>query len=489
MPVQPIRLFGDPVLRTPADPVRDFDKELRTLVKDLTDTMLDAPGVGLAAPQIGVGLRVFTYYVDDALGPPGQPRPRPRPTTSRTARRAACPSRAWPSRPSGRCGVVAKGMNMHGEPVTIEGTELLARCVQHETDHLDGILFIDRLDREQRKLAMQAIREAEWSGRDRARRQGVPARHCRASAVAGGRVRLVFAGTPEAAAAVPRGPAGLPPRRRRGGHPAGRTGGPRPARSRRSPVARSRRARRSRGAQARRRRATPSSSTGCASWRRTASRWWPTARWSRRAALGIPRHGWVNLHFSLLPAWRGAAPVQHAVLHGDDVTGATTFLLEEGLDTGPVFGTLTEPVRAADTSGDLLDRLARAGAGLLVATLDGIESGDVVGVPQPADGVSLAPKLGTDDARVDWTSPAQHVDRLVRACTPAPGRLDDSGGERLGLGPVSPAGGGRAGPGRGAGGEGARAGGRRRRARRRARRGAPGRQAPDGGRGLGPRRA
>ncbi len=158
------------------------------------------------------------------------------------------------------------------------------------------------------------------------------------------------------------------------------------------------------------------------------------------AALGIPRHGWVNLHFSLLPAWRGAAPVQHAILHGDDLTGATTFLLEEGLDTGPVFGTLTEPVGPRDTSGDLLDRLARAGAGLLVATLDGIESGEVVGVPQPADGVSGAPKLGTEDARVDWTSPAQHIDRLVRACTPAPGAWTVLGEERLGLGPVSPAG-------------------------------------------------
>ncbi|MEP6761397.1 MAG: methionyl-tRNA formyltransferase [Sporichthyaceae bacterium] len=157
-------------------------------------------------------------------------------------------------------------------------------------------------------------------------------------------------------------------------------------------------------------------------------------------ALGIARNGWVNLHFSLLPAWRGAAPVQHAVLHGDDLTGATTFLIEEGLDTGPVFGTLTEPVRATDTSGDLLDRLGIAGAGLLVATLDGIESGDVVGVPQPVDGITLAPKLGTDDARVDWTSPAPHVDRLVRACTPTPGAWTTLGEERLGLGPVSPAG-------------------------------------------------
>ena len=157
-------------------------------------------------------------------------------------------------------------------------------------------------------------------------------------------------------------------------------------------------------------------------------------------ALRIPQHGWVNLHFSLLPAWRGAAPVQHAVLHGDDVTGATTFLLEEGLDTGPVFGALTEQVRPSDTSGDLLGRLATAGAGLLVATLDGLESGDVVAVPQPADGVSLAPKLGTDDARVDWTSPAQRVDRLVRACTPEPGAWTTLGSDRLGLGPVLPGG-------------------------------------------------
>src|SRR5688572_6547605 len=138
-------------------------------------------------------------------------------------------------------------------------------------------------------------------------------------------------------------------------------------------------------------------------------------------ALAVPRHGWVNLHFSLLPAWRGAAPVQHAIRHGDDITGATTFRLDEGMDTGPVFGTLTEAVRPTDTSGDLLDRLATAGAGLLVATLDGIESGAVTAVPQPAEGVSMAPKLGTDDARVDWTVPSMHVDRLVRACTPDPG--------------------------------------------------------------------
>jgi methionyl-tRNA formyltransferase len=156
-----------------------------------------------------------------------------------------------------------------------------------------------------------------------------------------------------------------------------------------------------------------------------------------RDVLDVPRHGWVNLHFSLLPAWRGAAPVQHAVLHGDEVTGASTFRIEEGLDTGPVYGTLTETVRARDTSGDLLDRLAHAGATLLRATVDGIADGTLVPVPQDVDGVSHAPRLTVEDARVRWEHPALAVDRRVRACTPAPGpwtTLPD--GTRLKLGPV-----------------------------------------------------
>jgi methionyl-tRNA formyltransferase len=154
------------------------------------------------------------------------------------------------------------------------------------------------------------------------------------------------------------------------------------------------------------------------------------------AALEIPRHGWVNLHFSLLPAWRGAAPVQHAVLHGDEVTGASVFELEAGLDTGPVYGTLTEQIRPADTSGDLLERLASQGAGLLVAVLDAIEDGTARAHPQPADGVSLAPKLTVEDARVRWTDPAFAVDRRIRACTPAPGAWSTLRGERVKLGPV-----------------------------------------------------
>ena len=155
-----------------------------------------------------------------------------------------------------------------------------------------------------------------------------------------------------------------------------------------------------------------------------------------KAALDVPRHGWVNLHFSLLPAWRGAAPVQHAVLAGDEVTGASTFEIEQGLDTGPVYGTVTEVVRPGDTSGDLLERLSRSGARLLVATMDGIEEGKLSPRPQPADGVSLAPKISVEDARVDWNAPALRVDRVVRGCTPAPGAWTLFRGERLKLGPV-----------------------------------------------------
>jgi len=155
------------------------------------------------------------------------------------------------------------------------------------------------------------------------------------------------------------------------------------------------------------------------------------------AALEIPVHGWVNLHFSLLPAWRGAAPVQHAIIAGDEITGASTFRLEAGLDTGPVYGALTETVRPRDTSGDVLDRLAVAGAGLLVATIDGIARGELVAVPQPADGVSLAPKLEVADAEVEFRLPAMAIDRRIRGCTPAPGAWTTFRGERLKLGPAT----------------------------------------------------
>ena len=159
----------------------------------------------------------------------------------------------------------------------------------------------------------------------------------------------------------------------------------------------------------------------------------------RPEALEVPRIGWVNLHFSILPAWRGAAPVQRALMAGDEVTGATTFLIDEGLDNGPVLGTLTETIRPRDTSGELLERLATAGAPLMVATMDGLAGNQLGPVAQPADGVSHAAKLTPADAQVDWTVPALAVDRRIRACTPAPGAWTTlPGGERLGLGPVQP---------------------------------------------------
>lgn len=165
MSVIPIRLFGDPVLRTPAAPVVDFDKELRNLVKDLTDTMQDAPGVGLAAPQLGVSLRVFTYWVEDVLGHVVNPDlDLSEEEQSGDEGCLSLPGLTFECRRAQR--VVARGFNVFGEPITIEGSDLLARCVQHETDHLDGIVFIDRLDPEERKEAMRMIRESEWFGLD-----------------------------------------------------------------------------------------------------------------------------------------------------------------------------------------------------------------------------------------------------------------------------------------------------------------------------------
>jgi peptide deformylase len=171
--IKDIRLFGDPVLRTPAAEVVDFDKELRQLVKDLTDTMLDAPGAGLAAPQIGVGLRVFTYYVDDQLG--HLINPSLDLSEELQDGEEGCLSFPGIYYDTPRAlRVVAKGFNEYGDPVTLEGSELMARCIQHETDHLEGILFIDRMDRQQRKLAMKAIRDAEWAGQEAPRIQVSP---------------------------------------------------------------------------------------------------------------------------------------------------------------------------------------------------------------------------------------------------------------------------------------------------------------------------
>jgi methionyl-tRNA formyltransferase len=157
----------------------------------------------------------------------------------------------------------------------------------------------------------------------------------------------------------------------------------------------------------------------------------------RDGLLAVPPLGWVNLHFSLLPAWRGAAPVQAAIAAGDAVTGATTFRIEPSLDSGPVFGVVTEAIRPADTAGELLERLSVSGAALLEATLDGIADGSLNAVAQPADGVTIAPKITVDEARVRWELPAHVVDRRIRAVTPNPGAWTSVGDVRVKLGPVA----------------------------------------------------
>lgn len=154
--------------------------------------------------------------------------------------------------------------------------------------------------------------------------------------------------------------------------------------------------------------------------------------------LSVPPHGWINLHFSLLPAWRGAAPVQAAIAAGDTVTGATTFQIERSLDSGPVYGVVTETIRPTDTAGELLERLAVSGAALLETTLDGVADGSLSAVPQPADGITVAPKVTVEAARVRWDLPAHVVERRIRAVTPNPGAWTMIGDLRVKLGPVTP---------------------------------------------------
>lgn len=156
-----------------------------------------------------------------------------------------------------------------------------------------------------------------------------------------------------------------------------------------------------------------------------------------QSALDIPTHGWINLHFSILPEWRGAAPVQHSVWAGDEFTGATTFRIVKALDAGPTFGVMTERIQPSDTSGDLLGRLAEGGAQLLVQTISGIESGEIEAREQPTDGITVAPKILVEHAEIDWTQPAVAIDRHIRACTPAPGTWSTHDGERIKIGPVT----------------------------------------------------
>jgi len=430
--VRPIRLFGDPVLRTPAVPVVDFDRELRRLVQDLTDTMLDAPGSGLAAPQLGVSLRVFTYHVDDEVGHLVNPTLElSEQTQDGDEGCLSIPGLVFPCTRAQQ--VVACGVDQYGEPARIEGSDLLARCMQHETDHLDGVLFVDRLDAQTRRAAMGAIRSASWAGEPGPVVKQSPHPMFRQGDVM---ARLLFAGTP--AVALPALDALVASRHQVVGvltRPDSPTG--RGRRTAASPVA----CRadelglpvlrapslRDPGVRA----AIAELGADCA----------PVVAYGALLPpelLDLPRLGWVNLHFSLLPAWRGAAPVQHSLLAGDDTCGATTFTIVEELDAGPVLGRLTEMIHRHDTTGSLLDRLSRSGADLLVATVDGLDDGVLVPSPQPSDGISYAPRLSVDDARVRWSDPGLAIDRRVRACTPSPGAWTTLDGVRLKLGPLRP---------------------------------------------------
>ena len=343
LPIQPIRLFGDPVLRTRAVEVVDFDKELRKLVEDLTDTMLDAPGAGLAAPQIGVGLRVFTWYVDGEVGHLVNPdldlseetQDGPEGCLSMPGPRLRLPARAVGGRPGLRPCTASRSPSRAPScwPARSSTRPTTSTACCSSTGSTPST----------RKVAMRQIREAEWFGAEQPDREGV-ARTPPAGWGSDGLMRLVFAGTPEVALPAldaiaasghelvgvvtrPDAPAG---RGRRlhavAGRPAGR--GARRARPQARPPARPR-------LPGRAARAAP----------RTAARSSPTARCVPQSALDIPVHGWVNLHFSCLPAWRGAAPVQHALWAGDEVTGATTFRIVRELDAGPTYGVMTERIR------------------------------------------------------------------------------------------------------------------------------------------------
>ena len=395
--------------------------------------MLDAPGAGLAAPQIGVGLRVFTWNVDGEVGHLVNPQlDLSEEIQDGPEGCLSIPELTFDCRRA--LSVVAHGFDMYGEPVTIEGSDLLARAIQHETDHLDGVLFIDRLDTDARKAAMKAIRESDWFGLERPDGQGLARTPPAGWASDAGRLRRHPRGRPcprwtriaasrhELVGVVTRPDAPGRPRPQAGRQPG------RPAR---------RGARRTRPqARAPARPRVPG--RRCAA---LAPDCCPVVAYGAllpQSALDIPAHGWVNLHFSVLPAWRGAAPVQHAIWAGDEVTGATTFRIVKELDAGPTFGVMTERIRPTDTAGDLLGRLAEGGAGLLVATLDGIEDGSLEA--RAAAGRGRQPRAEDPGRgrprRLDASRRSRRpADPRLHARRPAPGRRTT--GERIKLGPVT----------------------------------------------------
>ena len=349
----PIRLFGDPVLKHPAAEVVDIDGGFVTLVDAMYDTMYDAHGVGLAAPQVGVRQRFFVYDVADDEGPQVLVNPRDRRDRGRVGRtrRAACRCPASRSRSCGPKLVTVQATDLDGNEVIVQGDELLGRCFLHEIDHLDGVLMFDRLDRGQRKAALK-----EWRERGPRQRRGAPALDPL-------HVRIVYFGSP--AAAVP------PLRALRGaGHDVALVVTPA-----RPPSRPQRRARSHAGE------AVRASSSVCRCARRNARARSSTRSRDSHADLGVvvafgqllpaalleaTAHGFVNVHFSLLPRWRGAAPVERAILAGDRETGVALWRWRRRLDTGGIFAEVRTPIGDDETAGELRDRLVALGTELLV---------------------------------------------------------------------------------------------------------------------------
>jgi peptide deformylase len=416
-----IRIFGDPVLRQRAHEVEDFDDRLVTLAQDMLDTMRDANGVGLAANQVGVLKRLFTWEVapedEDPIGGVVVNPVLLDSSAEVQQDEEGClsfPGLFYPvDRP---LRIEVTHQDLSGDEHTVELEGYLARIWLHEMDHLNGILFIDHLAKHDRQEALRRMRTSS------ARTEGSDEPRPRWAAAGRGRrteVRIAFLGTPEVA--VPALEALLAaddvevavvvtnPDRPRGGASAR---SPRPSRSPPRPPACRSGSRRSRSR----------SSTTCGP-RARRLRGGRLRRHPAGRVLAAGGRGFVNLHFSLLPRWRGAAPVQHALRAGDTVTGVTTFVLDPGMDTGPVLRTAEVAIDPDESAGELLARLAVLGAPVLVDAIRDLVAG-VEPTPQPDDGVTLAPKITPDDVRIDWTPrpPRWPTSSAARIRRPAPTR-------------------------------------------------------------------
>ncbi len=413
----------------------DFDGKLRKLAEDMLETMCDAPGVGLAAPQVGIGLRFFVFD-DGETGPMAMANPVLSAAEGESVEDEGCLSIPGPFQPTPRSATITcRGQGLDGAPLEMTGEGLLARIFQHETDHLDGTLFIDRLDEEGRRAVLAEMRRIELGLEEpRERRRGLRRRDPAAlrsdPPYPRGMTapRVVFLGNdpwsvPSLKALAERGPSPVlvltrTPR------PAGRGSKLRP-----TEVARF------------------AAHAGLPLLEVDTVRegvGWEALREARpdvvavvaygeiltRDVLQLPAAGCLNLHFSLLPRWRGAAPVQRAIMEGDAVTGVSVMVMDEGLDTGAVLRAQEVEIEPGEDAGSLGARLAALGAQALRDAIPAFASGQLVATPQPDAGVTLAAKVGAEERRIDWRADADVVARLVRALSPSPGastRFRDTG--------------------------------------------------------------